>query len=263
MLSQIASVFSSQGVVLPDNGYYAFPISGRRADGSHDPKEIHKAFAPVFDQASAKLELSKQAVKAAEEAARQKAAAKAADERRGGEAAVSGEAGEVDEESAAGEAEAPSKGPHELTPEEEKAVEKLKARDREVRQHEQAHIAASGGNARGGASYEYQVGPDKKQYAVGGHVNIDVSAVSGNPQATLQKAMAVQRAASAPAEPSGADRAVAAAAAAMARDAAKELAGKSGEKPQGDPEATAAAGSRSNPYARSESRTGMKFNALA
>lgn len=252
MLSQIASVFSSQGVVRPDAGFYVFPVPGRKADGVPGPKEIQKDFGPVFDQASAKLELSKQGVKAAEEAVRKEALAKAAKEEKGGETAVAGEAGaDGGEAAAAGGTEAPATGSQELTPEEKKQVEKLKTRDREVRQHEQAHIAAAGGNARGGASFEYQVGPDNKQYAVGGHVNIDVSPVSGNPQATLQKAMAVQRAASAPAEPSGSDRSVAAAAAGMARDAAKELAGKRGEKAQ------------SNPYARSGARTGMNFSAVA
>ena len=76
------------------------------------------------------------------------------------------------------------------------------------------------GNASGGAQYEYQAGPDGRRYAVGGHVNIDMTPVAGNPRATLQKAMAVRAAATAPAEPSGADLSVAAAAAQMAAQAA-------------------------------------------
>ena len=111
----------------------------------------------------------------------------------------------------------------ELTAEEQGQVEELKARDREVRQHEQAHMAAAGGNARGGPSNEYQTGPDGKRYAVGGEVSIDASAVSGDPQATIRKAQQVYRAALAPAEPSGQDRSVAAQAKAMEMEARREL----------------------------------------
>lgn len=46
-------------------------------------------------------------------------------------------------------------------------------------------------------------------YAVGGRVRIDVSAVSGDPAATLRKMQQVRRAALAPAEPSSQDRRVA------------------------------------------------------
>ena len=45
---------------------------------------------------------------------------------------------------------------------------------RKSRAHEMAHLAAAGGLATG-PYYEYQQGPDSKQYAVGGHVNIDTS----------------------------------------------------------------------------------------
>jgi hypothetical protein len=101
-----------------------------------------------------------------------------------------------------------------------------------VKAHEAAHRASAGGQARGGASYDYQSGPDGKRYAIGGHVDIDVSPVDGNPRATLAKAMIAQRAALAPADPSGQDRAVAASAAQMALQAQKELSqgeGKAGE----------------------------------
>ena len=74
----------------------------------------------------------------------------------------------------------------------------------------QAHMAAAGGNARGGPSYEYQTGPDGKRYAVGGEVSIDASAVSGDPKATIRKAQQVCRAALEPGDPSGQDRSVAA-----------------------------------------------------
>lgn len=114
--------------------------------------------------------------------------------------------------------------PGELTPEEKKQVQELQKRDQEVRLHEQAHLAAAGAHARGGPSFTYQKGPDGKVYAVGGEVPIDLNPVQDNPQATIQKAEAIQRAALAPAEPSGPDRQVAAQAAAMATKARQELA---------------------------------------
>jgi hypothetical protein len=117
----------------------------------------------------------------------------------------------------------PRTAPGELTSEEKKQVQELQKRDREVRLHEQAHLAAAGAHARGGPSFTYQKGPDGKVYAVGGEVPIDLSPVADNLQATIQKAEAIQRAALAPAEPSGPDRQVAAQAAAMATQARQEL----------------------------------------
>ncbi len=100
-----------------------------------------------------------------------------------------------------------------LSDAQQKQIDELKKRDADVRRHEQAHLAAAGGFARSGAVYNYQTGPDGKQYAVGGHVDIDAGAVPNNPQATIQKMQTVERAALAPADPSGEDRAVAAQAA--------------------------------------------------
>lgn len=88
-------------------------------------------------------------------------------------------------------------------------IRELSARDREVRAHEQAHAAVGGAHA-GSPSYEYQNGPDGKQYAVGGEVSISTSVISNDPHATLDKAQTIRRAALAPAEPSSQDRAVAA-----------------------------------------------------
>ena len=87
----------------------------------------------------------------------------------------------------------------ESTPEEQKVVEQLKARDMEVRAHEQAHMSAGGQYVTGGPTFTYQKGPDGNQYAVGGEVQIDVSKVEGNPEATIQKTRAAQSAANAPA----------------------------------------------------------------
>jgi hypothetical protein len=103
-------------------------------------------------------------------------------------------------------------------------IEALKRRDAEVKRHEQAHLAASGGHAQGGASYQYVTGPDGKRYAVGGEVSIDVSEVSGDPEATIRKAQVIRRAALAPASPSPQDRSVAQAASKMELKARQELA---------------------------------------
>ncbi len=110
-----------------------------------------------------------------------------------------------------------------FTEEEQKQIDELKSRDREVKTHEQAHIAAGGSYVLGGASYDYQTGPDGKQYAVGGSVNIDTSPVEGDPEATIAKAQVVIKAALAPAEPSGQDQKVASAARQMMSEARKEL----------------------------------------
>ncbi len=108
-----------------------------------------------------------------------------------------------------------------LTPQEEAAVRQLKARDREVRTHEQAHVAAGGQHA-GGASYSYEMGPDGKRYAVGGEVPIDTSQAS-TPEATIQKARTVRKAALAPAKPSSADKQVASKATAMEQEARQQV----------------------------------------
>lgn len=96
-----------------------------------------------------------------------------------------------------------------LTEEEQETVEDLKARDAEVRRHEQAHKAA-GGQYAGSISYTYQAGPDGRRYAVGGEVPIETSPVAGDPDATIRKLQQVRNAALAPAEPSAADQAIAA-----------------------------------------------------
>lgn len=104
----------------------------------------------------------------------------------------------------------------------QRQVRALAQRDAEVRAHEQAH-ASVGGVYASAPTYEYQRGPNGVSYAVGGHVDIDVSVVPGDPEATLEKMQVVQRAALAVAQPSAADRAVAAKAAAQASTARAEL----------------------------------------
>jgi hypothetical protein len=101
-------------------------------------------------------------------------------------------------------------------------IKLLAARDREVRAHEQAHMAA-GGQYAGAASYQYQRGPNGVSYAVGGEVPISTSK-EATPEATLRKAQIIRRAALAPAEPSPQDRKVAAMATQMESAARVELA---------------------------------------
>lgn len=114
-------------------------------------------------------------------------------------------------------------GLNDLTPEELKQIAELKSRDQEVRAHEIAHMMVGGSLVRKGVSYQYQTGPNGQRYAVGGEVSIDSSAVSGDPSATIRKMQQVKRAALAPAEPSGQDRAVAASAAQTEAAARQEL----------------------------------------
>ncbi|MEM6986639.1 MAG: putative metalloprotease CJM1_0395 family protein [Pseudomonadota bacterium] len=102
-------------------------------------------------------------------------------------------------------------------------VRELSARDKEVRAHEQAHLAAAGPYSTYGPNYDYQTGPDGRRYAIGGEVGIDTSVVPDDPQATLAKMQVVQRAAMAPAEPSAQDMRVAADASQMAAQARMDI----------------------------------------
>lgn len=116
-----------------------------------------------------------------------------------------------------------SPGVEELSEAEKRVVEELKSRDREVRAHEAAHLAAGSGLVRGGASYSYQTGPDGKRYAIGGEVSIDISPVKDDPRATILKMRKVRSAALAPADPSAQDRAAAAKASQIESRARMEL----------------------------------------
>ncbi len=110
-----------------------------------------------------------------------------------------------------------------LSKDEQRVLDQLEARDREVRAHEAAHLATAGSLARGGASYSYQRGPDGQMYAIGGEVSLDVSE-GRTPEESLAKAERIRAAALAPAQPSGKDMQVAAAATRMAAEARSELA---------------------------------------
>ncbi|MCZ6676075.1 MAG: putative metalloprotease CJM1_0395 family protein [Candidatus Poribacteria bacterium] len=123
----------------------------------------------------------------------------------------------------------------ELTPKEKKQVQELKKRDREVRQHEQAHKIAAGAYAVSGPSYNFQRGSDGKSYAVGGEVKLDTGPVPNDPEATIRKAQVIRRAALAPQDPSAQDRRVAGQASAMERETRIELRKEQqGETPEGE-----------------------------
>ncbi len=119
----------------------------------------------------------------------------------------------------------------------DKVVQELQVRDRKVRAHEAAHQSA-GGSVTGGAKFTFVVGPDGRRYAVGGEVSIDVSAVPGEAEATIQKMQTVIRAALAPANPSSQDQAVAAAARATATAAQQQLSAERAEERRDEGEGT-------------------------
>lgn len=109
-----------------------------------------------------------------------------------------------------------------LSDSEKEEVRKLKQRDTEVRAHEQAHRAV-GGQYAGAVSLNYTRGPDGNNYATEGSVPIDLSAVKGDPAATVRKMQQIKRAALAPGDPSGADRQIASQAAQIEQQAQAEL----------------------------------------
>ncbi len=109
-----------------------------------------------------------------------------------------------------------------LSEDEQAVVDQLKKIDAKVRAHEQAHMLAASGLGASAPQFSYSVGPDGKQYAIGGSVNIDTSAAQ-NPEATIQKMQKVIAAANAPTDPSAQDRAVASSAAQMINQARAEL----------------------------------------
>lgn len=111
----------------------------------------------------------------------------------------------------------------ELSDKEKAELERLKERDKEVKQHEEAHKRAAGTLLSVGPTYEYTIGPDGKKYAVSGDVQIDIAEVKGNPEATINKARQIRRAALAPENPSPQDKRIAAKATEMELKAQREL----------------------------------------
>jgi hypothetical protein len=113
---------------------------------------------------------------------------------------------------------------------EKREIKELEARDKEVRAHEQAHSSV-GGQYAGSPSYEYQVGPDGRQYAVSGEVSIDISKES-SPEDTVRKMQQVKSAALAPTDPSPQDLRVASEATQRASDARREISQESAQRAQ-------------------------------
>jgi len=99
-------------------------------------------------------------------------------------------------------------------------IAQLKQTEEKVKAHEAAHKAV-GGNLASSASYSYTRGPDGRSYITGGEVQIDMSD-GRTPQETISRMQQVIRAALAPADPSGQDRSVAAAAASRMAEAQQE-----------------------------------------
>ncbi len=115
----------------------------------------------------------------------------------------------------------------ELTEEEKREVEELRQTDQKVRAHEQAHAAAGATNVR----YDYQTGPDGRQYAVGGTADISAQAPAGDHDSKLEQARKMKAAALAPADPSPQDMAVAAKAARLELEAVQEKTEAEREEP--------------------------------
>jgi hypothetical protein len=123
-----------------------------------------------------------------------------------------------------------------LSREELAQLNELKKRDRVVRAHEQAHMAAAAGLVAKGMSFSYQQGPDGRRYAVGGEVQIDAGREAA-PAETIAKMKKVRAAALAPADPSPQDRSVAASAMVKMSQARVELRVEQVEEAEGQREA--------------------------
>lgn len=149
-----------------------------------------------------------------------------------------------------------------LTPDQQRVVAQLQLRDAEVRAHEAAHQAV-GGALAGGASFSYQTGPDGRRYAIGGEVPVSLSS-GRTPQETIQRMQQVKAAALAPANPSSADLAIAAAASQMAAQAQVEMSRLASEQRAGEQEQRAAQSERRDqPTAQQNKATAAYRSAAA
>ena len=119
----------------------------------------------------------------------------------------------------------------ELTEQEIRQVDKLKSREKEVITHELRHQSV-GGQYASAPSYGKEKGPDGRSYITDGSVQISVSEES-TPEKTISKMQQVYAAALAPAEPSSADRSVAAKAKSIEASARAELAEQKAEEASG------------------------------
>lgn len=138
-----------------------------------------------------------------------------------------------------------------ITAEDLRLIQKLAQRDREVKAHEAAHLAAAGRYANSGASFTYQRGPNGVNYAIGGEVSLDTSTPS-DPRQALDKANQIRAAALAPSQPSGQDRAVAAQATQAAAQARANIAIERAETTAAALERTQGDDAESNPQGTDE-----------
>ncbi len=111
---------------------------------------------------------------------------------------------------------------NELNQAEKMAVRDLQAKDRQVRAHEQAHVAASGRISVSAPMYEYETGPDGRRYAVGGSVNYNVPQAR-TPEEEKLLAQQLRQMALAPMDPSPKDRSIAAEASVKESKATREI----------------------------------------
>jgi hypothetical protein len=112
-------------------------------------------------------------------------------------------------------------GGKQLTADQKAEVAKLAARDRDVRAHEVAHLAAAGSMASG-VEYTYELGPDGRLYAVSGEVKVTIP-IGLTPEQKLVEARRLHAAAEAPNDPSGQDITAVAQASKMETDALQEI----------------------------------------
>lgn len=127
----------------------------------------------------------------------------------------------------------------EMTSAEKRRMKKLKARDKEIRAHEHAHLSGLGTHKVGGASFTYEIGPDGQYYAVHGSVNVDLNP-SGTAEETVDKMKAIQKGALAPLQPSYSDRIVARIAKSLEISAAQEIRSDERKEQSKKPEQTIA-----------------------
>ncbi len=125
--------------------------------------------------------------------------------------------------SAAPAQEEDKKAQQEQQRENQRVLQQLRSRDREVRAHEAAHVAAAGQYVASGPSYTFQRGPDGNSYAIGGEVRLDTSQ-EADADKQLDKSETIRRAALAPAQPSSQDFSVAANATRSAAQARLDIA---------------------------------------
>ena len=139
----------------------------------------------------------------------------------------------------------------ELTEQEIKQVDKLKSREKEVITHELRHQSV-GGQYASAPSYGKEKGPDGRSYITDGSVQISVSEES-TPEKTISKMQQVYAAALAPAEPSSADRSVAAKAKSIEASARAELAEEKAQEASGSESADKAGNAEKSGAAESGS----------